>query len=46
MNQQAQDLLMHAPNTVTAKQLRELHIELAPKAKKLLEEQAANATSA
>ena len=28
MNQQAQDLLMGAPSTVTAKQLRELHIRL------------------
>lgn len=38
MNQQAQDLLMHAPNTVDLKQLRELHIQLSPKAKQLLEE--------
>jgi aspartyl-tRNA synthetase len=40
MNQQAQDLLMNAPNTVSDKQLRELHIQLSPKAKKLIEEQA------
>ncbi len=32
MNQQAQDLLMGAPSEVTQKQLRELHIRLAPKA--------------
>jgi len=30
MNQQAQDLLMGAPSEVTHKQLRELHIRLAP----------------
>jgi aspartyl-tRNA synthetase len=29
LNQSAQDLLMHAPNTITEKQLRELHIKLA-----------------
>lgn len=40
MNQQAQDLLMNAPNTVEEKQLRELHIQLSPKAKQLLEEAA------
>ncbi len=28
MNQKAQDLMMNAPNTVTEKQLRELHIKL------------------
>jgi len=28
MNQRAQDLLMNAPNTVTERQLRELHIKL------------------
>lgn len=38
MNQQAQDLLMHAPNTVEEKQLRELHIQLSPKAKQAVEE--------
>jgi aspartyl-tRNA synthetase len=32
MNQQAQDLLMGAPSEVTPKQLRELHIRLAPEA--------------
>ncbi|WP_041795007.1 aspartate--tRNA ligase [Pararhodospirillum photometricum] len=30
MNGQAQDLLMQAPNTVSEKQLKELHIRLAP----------------
>jgi aspartyl-tRNA synthetase len=28
MNQQAEDLLMGAPSTASAKQLRELHIRL------------------
>jgi aspartyl-tRNA synthetase len=28
MNQKAQDLMMNAPNTVSEKQLRELHIKL------------------
>jgi aspartyl-tRNA synthetase len=28
MNSKAEDLLMHAPNTVTAKQLKEVHIKL------------------
>ena len=46
MNQQAQDLLMHAPNTVTEKQLRELHIQLSPKAKKMLEDAAATSSDA
>jgi aspartyl-tRNA synthetase len=46
MNQQAQDLLMNAPNTVSEKQLRELHIQLAPKAKKLIDEQAAKGSDA
>ena len=40
MNQQAQDLLMQAPNTVNEKQLRELNIQLSPKAKQSLEEEA------
>ena len=31
MNQKAQDLMMNAPNTVSEKQLRELHIKLAIK---------------
>jgi aspartyl-tRNA synthetase len=36
MNQKAQDLMMNAPNTVSEKQLRELHIKLnLPKEKKL-----------
>ncbi len=43
MNQQAQDLLMSAPNTAGEKHLRELHIQLSPKAKALLEEEAAKA---
>ena len=30
MNQRAEDLLMGAPSEVTPKQLRELHIRLAP----------------
>jgi aspartyl-tRNA synthetase len=35
MNQKAQDLMMNAPNTVTEKQLRELHIKVrAPEEKK------------
>ncbi|MFN8930057.1 MAG: aspartate--tRNA ligase [Alphaproteobacteria bacterium] len=46
MNQQAQDLLMNAPNTVSEKQLRELHIQLSPKAKKLIEEQAEKGSDA
>lgn len=41
MNQQAQDLLMQAPNTATVKALRELHIQLSPKAVATLEEEAA-----
>lgn len=40
MNQQAQDLLMGAPNTANEKQLRELNILLSPKAKKTLEDEA------
>ena len=39
MNQQAQDLLMGAPATATEKQLRELNIQLSPKALKALEEE-------
>jgi aspartyl-tRNA synthetase len=38
MNQQAQDLLMQAPNVAGEKHLRELNIQLSPKAKQLLEE--------
>ncbi len=34
MNQQAEDLLMGAPNEASARQLKELHIQLAPKAVK------------
>lgn len=39
MNQQAQDLLMQAPNTVELKALRELNIQLSPKAVAMLEEE-------
>jgi aspartyl-tRNA synthetase len=46
MNQQAQDLLMQAPNTATDKQLRELHIELNKKAKATLEEEKAKTEAA
>lgn len=38
MNQKAEDLLMNAPSEVDVKQLRELHIQLSPKAKELVEE--------
>jgi aspartyl-tRNA synthetase len=37
MNQQAQDLLMNAPGTADPKHLRELNIQLSPKAKEALE---------
>jgi aspartyl-tRNA synthetase len=40
MNQRAEDLLMQAPAEVDEKQLRELNIQLSPKAKKFLEEKA------
>jgi aspartyl-tRNA synthetase len=33
MNQQGEDLLMHAPSGVRESQLKELHIRLAPSAK-------------
>ena len=46
MNQQAQDLLMQAPNIANEKQLRELHIQLSPKAKQTLEEERAKASDA
>ena len=39
MNQQAQDLLMQAPNVASEKALRELNIQLSPKAKATLEEE-------
>ncbi|MES2985419.1 MAG: aspartate--tRNA ligase [Pseudomonadota bacterium] len=39
MNQQAQDLLMQAPNMADEKALRELHIQLSPKAKQALEDE-------
>ena len=34
MNQQAQDLLMNAPSQATSQQLRDLHLRVAPTAKK------------
>ncbi len=37
MNQKAEDLMMQAPAYATEKQLRELHIQLSPKAKALKE---------
>ncbi len=46
MNQQAQDLLMQAPNVAGEKHLRELNIQLSPKAKQLLEEERAKASDA
>lgn len=46
MNQQAQDLLMQAPNTAGEKHLRELNIQLSPKAKQLLEEEKAKVAAA
>ncbi len=39
LNQQAQDLLMSAPSRVEDKQLRELNIQLSPKATKTLQEE-------
>lgn len=46
MNQQAQDLLMNAPSTVTVKQLRELSIQLSPSALRELEEKEKKAKEA
>lgn len=40
MNQKAEDLMMQAPAFVEEKQLRELHIQLSPKAKAIKEEAA------
>jgi aspartyl-tRNA synthetase len=40
MNQKAEDLLMQAPNVASEKQLRELHLQLSPKAKQILAEEA------
>ena len=37
MNQKAEDLMMQAPSNVEEKQLRELHIQLSPKAKAIVE---------
>ena len=42
MNQKAEDLLMQAPNVADDKQLRELHLQLSPKAKQILAEEAAS----
>ena len=39
MNQKAEDLLMQAPAPADEKQLRELHLQLSPKAKQLLAEE-------
>ncbi len=39
MNQKAEDLLMQAPNVAEDKQLRELHLQLSPKALKTLAEE-------
>ena len=39
MNQKAEDLLMQAPAPADDKQLRELHLQLSPKAKQLLAEE-------
>ena len=41
MNQRAQDLLMNAPAIVDDKQLRELHIQLSPKAKTAIDSEKA-----
>lgn len=46
MNQQAEDLLMQAPNIASEKQLRELHIQLSPKAKAALDEEKTKAADA
>ncbi len=42
LNQQAQDLLMNAPNTASAKHLRELNIELSKKAVAALAEESSS----
>ncbi len=39
MNQKAEDLLMQAPSPADDKQLRELHLQLSPKAKQILSEE-------
>jgi aspartyl-tRNA synthetase len=41
MNQQAEDLLMNAPAPAEPKHLRELYLQLAPRAKEMLEKKAA-----
>ncbi|MDX1976006.1 MAG: aspartate--tRNA ligase [Rickettsiales bacterium] len=46
MNQKAEDLLMQAPNVAEEKQLRELHLQLSPKAKQILAEEAEKSADA
>ncbi len=46
MNQKAEDLLMQAPNVADEKQLRELHLQLSPKAKQTLAEEAEKKSAA
>jgi aspartyl-tRNA synthetase len=46
MNQKAEDLLMQAPAPADDKQLRELHLQLSPKAKTLLAEETGKASAA
>ncbi len=46
MNQKAEDLLMQAPAPADDKQLRELHLQLSPKAKALLAEETQKANVA
>lgn len=43
MNQKAEDLLMQAPAPADDKQLRELHLQLSPKAKQILAEESEKA---
>ena len=43
MNQKAEDLLMQAPAVADDKQLRELHLQLSPKAKQILAEESEKA---
>jgi len=46
MNQKAEDLLMQAPAPADDKQLRELHLQLSPKAKALLAEEGEKSSAA
>ena len=46
MNQKAEDLLMQAPAVADDKQLRELHLQLSPKAKALLAEEQEKSSAA